>query len=112
MYHPSLNRSENENARKNLDTLEVSYDVLSGNEINRRFALFSLPPFVTGLYEHGAGMLVAGKCVLAFQVKSFVSDPLPYFVTMCDNRIKYSNGVLIIFLLLRLLLFISQKTLQ
>ena len=56
-----------------LNDLGVKYDVLTGEEVNTRFPLFSVPQTFSGIYEYEGGMLLASKCVAGLQ-KVFVKN--------------------------------------
>lgn len=54
-----------------LDSHGIQYDVVTADEINRRFPLLNVPRHHSGILEHKGGMLLASKCVSALQ-KEFV----------------------------------------
>ena len=72
IYNTS-NKEDLKNYLSALDYVGVTYDILTGEEVNNKFPLFDVPKTFSGIYEHGGGMLIASKCVAALQ-KVFVSN--------------------------------------
>ena len=55
--------------KSSLDAAGESYEVLSSQELKKRYPELSFPSHYTGLLEHSAGILRADKCLKVLQVK-------------------------------------------